>query len=65
MDDLTGSIANATAPLSAEVFGSLAGAATDSSAIDTVVGSLALLPTELLTFVSSIFGDLGSTMGDA
>ncbi|EFV91354.1 hypothetical protein ES5_11441 [Dietzia cinnamea P4] len=65
MGDITGSIAEATAPLSVEAIGSLAANATGSSAIDTIVGSLAFLPSDLLLFVASVFNDLGSTLGDA
>ncbi|AVM64622.1 MULTISPECIES: hypothetical protein [Dietzia] len=64
MDDITGSIANATAPLSLEVFGSLAANATGSSAIDTIVGFVAGLPTLLLGLVAGIGADLGSTTGN-
>lgn len=61
--DITGSLIQETAPLSAEAFGSALGGLTGSSAIDTVVGSLAFLPLDLVGFIASVFRDLGSTTG--
>lgn len=57
--DLTGSISEATVPLSIEFFGSAE--ATGSSAIDTLVGAAFLLPNLLLGFIGGLGGDLGST----
>lgn len=59
--DLTGSISEATAPLSAEVVGSLAAGATGSSFVDTVLMVAGYLPTFVLEVVASIGADLGST----
>lgn len=59
--DLTGSIADITMPLSADLeLGSLA-TATGSSAIDTVLGFAIALPSLLLSLVAGIGADLGST----
>lgn len=60
--DLTGSIADATAPLSAEAFGSVDGA-TGSSAVDTLLLVVAALPSYLVNIVAGIGADLGSTTG--
>lgn len=60
--DLTGSIANATAPLSYEVFGSVDGIG--SSAVDTILGFVLALPSTLLGLVAGIGADLGSTTGN-
>lgn len=57
--DLTGSIAEATQPLSAELAGSVD--PTGSSAIDTLVGAAFLLPNLLLGFIGGLGGDLGSS----
>ncbi|MEH6820407.1 MAG: hypothetical protein V7706_10725 [Dietzia psychralcaliphila] len=59
--DLTGSIAEATAPLSTEILGSLEGGLTGSSAIDTIAQTLFVLPNLLLAFVGGLGGDIGST----
>ncbi|MEB8327472.1 hypothetical protein [Dietzia kunjamensis] len=59
--DLTGSIAEATAPLSTELLGSLEGGLTGSSAIDTIAQALFVVPNLLLAFVGGLGGDLGST----
>ncbi|MDV8002419.1 hypothetical protein [Rhodococcus sp. IEGM 1408] len=59
--DFTGSIADATAPLSAEL-GSLA-QGVGSSAVDTVLRFALSLPTMLLNLAAGIGGDLGSTTG--
>ncbi|WP_216694302.1 hypothetical protein [Dietzia psychralcaliphila] len=59
--DLTGSIAEATAPLSTEFASSLEGGLTGSSAIDTIAQALFILPNLLLAFVGGLGGDLGST----
>lgn len=61
--DLTGSIAEATAPLSAEVLGSLATGATGSSFIDTALLVVGFLPSFVLDLVAGIGADLGSTTG--
>lgn len=59
--DFTGSLADATAPLSAEL-GSL-GQGVGSSAIDTVLGFALALPNLLLSLAAGIGADLGSTTG--
>ncbi len=61
--DLTGSIADATAPLSLEFVSSLP--ETGSSAIDTLVGAAFFLPNLLLGLIGSFGADLGSTGGIA
>lgn len=58
--DLTGSIAEITQPLSAELLGS-AGAGVGSAFVDTLVQTAFLLPNLLLAFVGGLGGDLGST----
>ncbi|MBB1033696.1 hypothetical protein G6031_04755 [Dietzia sp. CQ4] len=60
--NLTGSIAEATAPLSAE-FGSLMNEPTGSSAIDTLLQTAFILPAFLLNLAAGIGADLGSSMG--
>jgi len=59
--DITGSIADLTAPLSTEFISSLP--ETGSSAIDTLVGTVFLLPNLVLGLISSFGADLGSTGG--
>lgn len=59
--DFTGSIADLTAPLSAEL-GSTAGF-TGSSFVDTMSTVAVSLPRFLLQVVADIGADLGSTMG--
>lgn len=61
--DLTGSIADATAPLSAEVFGSAVTGPTGSSFIDALALTVAVLPQFLLGVIASFGEDLGSGMG--
>ncbi|MFN3338607.1 MAG: hypothetical protein ACK40Z_02810 [Dietzia sp.] len=60
--DLTGSIANATVPLSAEAFGSVDGIG--SSAVDTILETVLGLPNLLLAIVAGIGADAGSTLGN-
>ncbi|MBB1057275.1 hypothetical protein G6020_07660 [Dietzia sp. B19] len=60
--NLTGSIAEATAPLSAE-FGSLVGEPTGSSAIDTLLTAAFILPAFLLNLAAGFGADLGSSIG--
>ena len=60
--DLTGSIADATAPLSAQ-FGSLAAGPTGSSAIDTALALLYFVPNGLLSLAAMAGADIGSTLG--
>lgn len=60
--DLTGSIANATAPLSTELSGSVEGVG--SSFIDTALLVLFNAPNYLLGILAGIGADLGSTLGD-
>lgn len=60
--DLTGSIADATIPLSVQTFGSFDGIG--SSAVDTIVGFVLALPNTLLGLAAGIGEDLGSTMGN-
>ena len=60
--DLTGSIADATAPLSAQVTGSVVGVS-GSSFIDTLALVVASTPAFRLNFVAGIGADLGSTTG--
>ena len=62
--DLTGSIAETTLPLSAEIYGSI-GEGFGSSAIDTIIGSAMLAPLDLLAFLAGFGADLGSTGGGA
>ena len=59
--DLTGSIAEATSPLSAELVGSVE--TTGSSAIDTILETAFFLPQLVLDIVAGLGGDLGSTSG--
>lgn len=62
--DLTGSIADSTAPLSAEMLGSFAGGdITGSSFIDAIAMVLVLAPSFLLQIAADFGADLGSTMG--
>lgn len=61
--DLTGSIANVTVPLSADMFGSLMTNPTGSSAIDTVLTTLFTLPNMVLSVAAAAGADLGSTPG--
>lgn len=58
--DLTGSIAEATIPLSIEMMGSL-GEGTGSSAIDTLLQLPFLLYTNVLGIAGAFGADLGST----
>ncbi|PAY22084.1 hypothetical protein CEY15_15490 [Dietzia natronolimnaea] len=60
--DITGSIATATAPLSAE-FGSLMEEPTGSSFIDTLLQAAFILPPFLLNLLTGMGADLGSTPG--
>lgn len=60
--DLTGSIADATAPLSSEL-GSLM-SATGSSAIDTILELVVGLPSTILSVAAAAGADIGSTLGD-
>ncbi|MCY1656043.1 hypothetical protein OVA21_02150 [Dietzia sp. SL131] len=60
--DLTGSIFDATAPLSAQATGSAIGL-TGSSFIDTVAFALTAAPGYLLSVIAGIGADLGSTTG--
>lgn len=59
--DLTGSIAENTLPMSAELMGSLDGGGIGSSAIDTILGAAFLLPNLLLGFIGGLGGDIGSS----
>lgn len=59
--DLTGSIADATEPLSMELWGSAAGV-TGSSFIDTLVFVAVTAPAYLLNVIAGIGADLGSTI---
>lgn len=61
--DLTGSIADATAPLSADIYGSVAANATGSSAIDTIVQTIVELPGLVLSVAAMAGADIGSTLG--
>ncbi|AWH94744.1 hypothetical protein [Dietzia psychralcaliphila] len=61
--NLTGSIADATAPLSAE-FGSLMSEPTGSSAIDTLLQAAFVVPAFLLNLAAGVGADLGSAMGN-
>ena len=61
--DLTGSIADATAPLSSEVLGSVMSGPTGSSFVDTLAMAVAYLPYFLLEIIESFGADLGSGMG--
>lgn len=61
--DLTGSIYNATAPLSATIGGSLAGGPTGSSAIDTILNTLFEFPALLGSLAAMAGADIGSTWG--
>jgi hypothetical protein len=58
--DLTGSIAEITTPLSAELSGSV-GDGVGSAAIDTILQTAFLLPNLLLAFIGGLGGDLGSS----
>ena len=58
--DLTGSIAEFTAPLSSDLAGSV-GTGVGSSAIDTLTAALFILPNLLLSFIGDFGADLGST----
>ena len=60
--DLTGSIADATAPLSMQL-GSLNANPTGSSAIDTVLALLYVIPNGLLSLAAMAGADIGSTLG--
>jgi hypothetical protein len=60
--DLTGSIANATAPLSTQLWGSVDGVG--SSFIDTAFFIVRNAPGYLLGILAGIGADLGSTLGD-
>ncbi|MEH6621770.1 MULTISPECIES: hypothetical protein [Dietzia] len=60
--DLTGSIFDATSPLSTQVTGSVLGL-TGSSFIDTVAFALTAAPGYLLGVLAGIGADLGSTTG--
>lgn len=60
--DLTGSIANATAPLSMQL-GSLMDGPTGSSAIDTVLALLYVVPNAALSLAAMAGADIGSTLG--
>lgn len=60
--DLTGSIADATAPLSSQITGSAIGL-TGSSIIDTLALVVTGAPAFLLNLVIGIGADLGSTNG--
>lgn len=61
--DLTGSIANATAPLSTQL-GSLTSDPTGSSAIDTLLSLLYVVPNGLLSLAAMAGADIGSTLGE-
>ena len=62
--DLTGSIADATAPLSTTLTGSVGlDEPTGSAFIDTALFVVAGLPNFLLQFIAGIGADLGSTTG--
>lgn len=61
--DLTGSIAEATAPLSAQVLGSAATNPTGSSFLDTLALTVAVIPQFILGVLASFGADLGSGMG--
>ncbi|MCY1656042.1 hypothetical protein OVA21_02145 [Dietzia sp. SL131] len=61
--DLTGSIYDATAPLSMTLGGSLAGGPTGSSAIDTILGTLFSLPSLFGSLAAMAGADIGSTWG--
>ncbi|MDX2356881.1 hypothetical protein [Dietzia sp. PP-33] len=60
--DLTGSINEATAPLSAEL-GSLTDSPAGSSAIDTLLQAAYIVPAFLLNLFAGAGADVGSTMG--
>jgi hypothetical protein len=59
--NLTGSIAQAVGPLSAEYGGSVAGL-TGSSAIDTLLAAPVRLGTAFLALIASAGADLGSSL---
>jgi len=61
--DLTGSIIDATAPLSTQL-GSLMSAPTGSSAIDTLLSLLYVVPNGLLSLAAMAGADIGSTLGE-
>jgi len=61
--DLTGSIIDATAPLSTQL-GSLMSDPTGSSAIDTLLSLLYVVPNGLLSLAAMAGADIGSTLGE-
>lgn len=61
--DLTGSIYDATAPLSTTLGGSLAGGPTGSSAVDTILNTLFELPGLFGSIAAMAGADIGSTWG--
>lgn len=60
--NLTGSIANVTVPLSADLFSGSTGEVTGSSAIDTLINTAIGLPNLLLGIIAAAGADLGSSL---